>query len=98
MKKDNVDIFITQFNETIDKWINYLDSYTLEMLYQKPAAGEWSLGQVYVHIIEDTQFYIEQATVALLTDGSSDKTMNENAKAMFENNSFPDMRLANPFT
>ena len=97
MEKSNADIFISQFNETIDKWISYLDSYTLEMLYQKPATGEWSLGQVYVHIIEDTQFYIEQGKAALLTENNSDRGMNKNGRAIFENNAFPDMQLTNPF-
>lgn len=51
--------FLQQFNETIDKWIIALDQYTLEMLCQKPQAGSWSLGQVYVHIIDDKLFAMQ---------------------------------------
>ncbi len=89
-------IFLQQFNETIDKWIIYLDDYTSEMLRQQPDPESWSLGQVYTHIINDTRFYVGQMKAALSTKADSEKQMHEYAKAMFRNNGFPDARLENP--
>lgn len=93
----NTDNSLTQFNATIGKWIGYLDNYSLETLCRRPQTGAWSLGQVYVHIIEDTWFFVEQIKACLqLNDANSEKEMHKNAKAMFEKNAFPDMALENP--
>ncbi|CAL1519470.1 DinB family protein [Chitinophaga sp. MM2321] len=97
METSNADTLLQQFNETIEKWITNLDGYTLAMLCQQPHPGSWSLGQVYVHIIADTTYFVEQMKAALLLDNiNSEKEMHEDAKAMFEKNAFPDMLLANP--
>jgi hypothetical protein len=84
---------LDRFNETIDLWIGYLDNYTLDELRRKPVAGSWSLGQVYIHITEDTPFHVQQMREALATDTDSDKDKHENARVMFGNDSFPDMQI-----
>jgi hypothetical protein len=87
-----------RFNKTIQQWIDYLDDYSLEMLRQRPQADAWSLGQVYVHIIEDTTFYLEQMKAALASNNlHAEKAMHTRASALFENNGLPDMALENPF-
>ncbi len=96
MARTQADILLEQFNSTVDKWISYLDDYTLEMLCQRPNMQSWSLGQVYVHIIADTGFFVEQIKICLLDDRNGNETMHDNAKAMFTRNSFPDMPLTNP--
>ena len=55
------------FNETIQKWIDFLDEYTLEMLCKKPNNNSWSLGQVYTHIMDDTTWFVEQMAAAMQT-------------------------------
>lgn len=92
------DIFLGQFNETVGKWTAWLDDYTLEMLCREPQPGLWSLGQLYVHIIDDTGYFIEQIKAALLTDADSEKEMHEDARAIFGNNGFPDALLTGPST
>lgn len=84
---------LEQFNATIDAWIKFLDDYTFEMLTMKPAPDSWSLGQVYVHILADTPYHIGQMKAALATDADSNGEMHENAKWMFANNMFPDMKI-----
>jgi len=98
MEPNKANIILDRFNETIDKWIDSLDNYTLEMLCTQPQAGSWSLGQVYIHIIEDTTWFVEQVRICLLTDANSEKEMHEHAKAMFRINEFPDMQLTGPST
>lgn len=89
---------LKQFNQTIQQWIDQLDHYSIEMLHQRPQADSWSLGQVYVHIIEDTTFYLEQIKAALLLKNrNAEKSMRSRARVMFEDNDFPDMALENPF-
>ena len=96
MHTQNTHIFLNQFNNTINEWIGFVDEYTLEALCCKPNIGAWSLGQVYVHLINDTAFFVEQMNAALLTVDNSEKEMHPFAKAMFANNSFPADKLKNP--
>ena len=90
-------MLIQQFNTTIDQWIACLDNYTLEQLCKHPDPDSWSLGQVYIHIIDDTTFHIEQAHKALMSDAeNSERTMHKNARVLFAQNAFPDMQFTNP--
>ncbi len=87
---------INQFNATIGQWTRYLDDYTQAMLCEKPQPGSWSVGQVYVHIIDDTSYFMEQVKACLLNDANRDQEMHEDAKAIFANNGFPDILLLGP--
>jgi hypothetical protein len=91
-------VLLNAFNETIQKWIDFLDDYTLEMLRQKSGDNSWSLGQVYTHITDDTAWFVEQMTAAMHTDADSENEMHENARVMLQNNSFPDMMIEGPAT
>ncbi len=53
-------MLIDDFNHTIDIWIKELKQYDFIQLCAKPSPKSWSLGQVYMHLIEDTNYYIEQ--------------------------------------
>jgi hypothetical protein len=98
MEISNVTALLKQFNDTIQHWIDQLDSYSIEMLCQQPQADAWSLGQVYIHIIEDTTFYLEQMKAALASKNRyAERSMRSRARIMFENNEFPNMVLENPF-
>jgi hypothetical protein len=98
MEKDRVNVIIKQFNETIDKWINSLDDYTLEMLCRKPQPGSWSLAEVYAHITDNNEYYLEHMKNCLSNNDNSAKKMHENAKTMFANNDFPDIMIDGPCT
>jgi hypothetical protein len=98
MEPNKAHIILEHFNETIDKWIGSLDNYTLEMLLLPPRANSWSLGQVYIHLIDDTTWFVEQVRSCLLTTANDEKDMNEQARILFENNEFPDRQLTGPST
>jgi hypothetical protein len=51
---------------------------------------------MYIHIIEDTNWFVRQIKTTLLTSDHAEEQMHENAKTMFRNNEFPDAALANP--
>lgn len=89
-------ILTRQFNETIGKWIGWLRDYSFEMLCREPEPASWSLGQVYVHIIDNTKYFVEQVKECSLNNVNGEKDMHEHAKAMFRNNAFPDMLIEGP--
>lgn len=87
---------VENFNDTLDQWIAYLDDYSFEMLTRNPIPGSWSIGQVYVHLINDTAWHVGQMKLAMTTDYFANEEMHEDAKWMFANNQFPDAQLENP--
>jgi DinB superfamily len=87
---------LDQFNATIDTWIICLDDYNLPTLCRIPAPGSWSLGRMYIHIIEDSNWFVGQIKTTLLTSDNAGKDMNDIAKTIFKNNELPDRALANP--
>ena len=91
-------ILLKEFNETMQKWIDYLDDYSLEMLCRKPDDNSWSLGQVYTHIMDDTAWFVGQMRISMLTGADEEKEMHEDAKAIFQNNEFPDIMIEGPAT
>lgn len=80
-------------NNTIIRWVNEFENYTFEQLCAKPSATAWSLGQLYRHLIEDTYFYLEQATIAASTEEHHLEEASPAAKDMFLKNGFPDEQI-----
>ena len=84
---------LEDFNKTIDIWITELDKYTIHQLVSKPLKG-WSLGQLYMHLVNDSQFYIEQINICLLENENSNEESSDFARMLFSNGSFPDEDIA----
>ena len=89
-------MLIDEFNNTIDVWINTVQQYSFEELCKQPDANSWSLGQVCVHLINDTSWFVEQIKNCLLNNDNANETMVLFAQTIFQNNSFPDEKLTNP--
>ncbi|MEO6454494.1 MAG: DinB family protein, partial [Ginsengibacter sp.] len=83
-------MLIEDFNHTIDVWIKELEQYDLTQLCAKPSPNNWSLGQLYMHLIDDTNYYFEQIKICLFTNDNVSEQVSPAAKTMFLNNSFPD--------
>jgi hypothetical protein len=84
---------IAATGKTIDTWIAVAASLPFEDLCRKPSPEEWSLGQVCVHIVEETTFYIGQMNLCLLSDLNQTEGMNARGKMIFSGNAFPDERI-----
>lgn len=89
---------IQQLNNTVNQWLGYLENYTIGQLHMQPGAGSWSIGQVYTHIISETEYFIGQAKKCLAHNNDYDKQMHANAAAMFKANSFPAILIEGPAT
>jgi len=84
---------ILNFNTTIDNWIKEVQRYSFEQLCAKPSAKSWSLGQVCMHLIADTRYYIKQIIICVQTDEHADKKASPFVEDMFRKNEFPDVKL-----
>jgi hypothetical protein len=89
---------VSQFEATVGKWIGFLDAYSLDRLQRRPPDGSWSLGQVYVHMINDTRFFVGQMRAALFSEEHTGDPMTPWAVSMFAAGSFPEGRIQGPAT
>src|SRR5437879_794932 len=91
-------MLIDDLNITLSTWINDLQHYRYEALTARPDPQGWSLGQVYMHLIEETRFYMEQMESCMKYNDNGHEEMDERGKVMFANNSFPYQRIkGDPF-
>ena len=84
---------IGKFNRTLAIWIDELDRFTLNQLLVKPNPTSWSLGQVYGHIVEETDWYNGQIKISLDDIEKVNAPSTHKAKKLFENGSFPNERI-----
>ena len=47
-----------RFNNTLDIWIKALQGYDYDQLTAKPSPTSWSIGQVYMHLLDDTSYHL----------------------------------------
>ena len=87
---------MTDFHNTIDIWISGLEAYDFETLTIQPGPGRWSVGQVYMHILDEADFQLEQITVCLSSNAGANGEATREAKKMFEKNSFPNLMIEGP--
>ena len=89
-------MLIEDFNHTIDFWIKELEQYDFIRLCAKPSPNSWSLGQVYIHLIDNTGWFIEQVKICASTNDNAIEEASPAAKKMFLNNDFPDEIMEGP--
>ena len=83
-------MLIENFNRTIDIWIRALEGYGYHQLTARPSPTSWSIGQVYMHLLDDTSYYIEQIQVCLTNNDQASEQPTPAGKIMLLNNDFPD--------
>lgn len=83
-------------NKTIDLWLLELKYYTLDQLRIKPSSTDWSMGQVYMHLVEAANYHIEQVKACLSSDQNKLENASPEANVMFLNDSFPDAIIKGP--
>ncbi len=87
---------IEDFNRTIDTWITELEGYSFSQICDKSSPKSWSLGQVIMHLIAETNFYLQQIKICIGGNENSTEEAAPNGKMMFLRNSFPDEIIEGP--
>lgn len=86
-------MLLHDFNKTVGIWLHELPKYDYQSLTQRPDPSSWSLGQVYIHLINETNWYFEQLERCFTYPNNTDEAIAESAKHIFENNSFDAIRI-----
>lgn len=88
------------FETTVERYLAELENLDMEQLHAKPNEEEWSIGQMYMHLIKSAHF-MHLRNVELCLGGSeavlgitAEKT--ENGRTAFELGSFPPIRIRVP--
>ena len=98
MNATKIKPLIDQLDNTLQSWISYLDEYSTHQLHAKPSLISWSVGQLYLHLIETTTFYLEQVVICLSESGNEKEEAAPEAMEMFLNNELPDTKIVGPPT
>jgi hypothetical protein len=83
------------FSNTIAVWENALQQYSFEDLCKKPAAA-WSLGQVYMHLLIASRYFIQQAMLCAAGNENELEQPHPAAVKMFAANTLPDTDITGP--
>ncbi len=83
--------------DTISVWEQSLVGYSLKQLQDKPDKDCWSLGQVYLHLIDQTERYnMQQIEICLASNRNAQKNKSVEGQKVFGHNAFPALKLKGP--
>ncbi|MBS1651186.1 MAG: DinB family protein [Bacteroidetes bacterium] len=85
-----------RFKVCINDWDNYLSDYTLEELKQSPEQGTWSMGQLYMHLIESSDRMIKRAENCLNSNENSAVAINSSAEKIFNTGIISEQKIKAP--
>jgi DinB superfamily len=88
------------FLKSISIWEQELNNYSFETLVRKPSEDSWSLGQVYIHLIQATlDFHLEQVDMCIKNDENRTKWKNFKGFMVFKLlKKFPPIQIKVPAT
>jgi hypothetical protein len=66
----------------IDDYIRDLEHYTYEQLIMQPSPGEWSIGQVYIHLCMSAKGFFFKKAEECLTKGEAVQGKSKNWKGL----------------
>lgn len=95
----NTTVTVERFEELVNHYLEKLNQFSMEQLLSKPSEDEWSLGQMYLHLIQSALYMqlrnIEQCrTMNAAQEGAGAKT--EAGFAVYEQGEFPAVRIQVP--
>lgn len=93
---DTLENTFARFDASIRRWIGALEKYEYPRLIHQPDPESWSIGQVYVHLIEETGYYFQQCRYCLSGTVTTGGEMNEEGKKLFRMDGFPHEKLIGP--
>jgi len=87
----------TQYEQISGVWESDLETYSDEQLMKKPSSEEWSIGQVYAHLVMGSlQYHIKQIELCLGYDANQNEKKTFPGTLMFFIQAFPPVRIKVP--
>ncbi|MFC5449827.1 DinB family protein [Paenibacillus aestuarii] len=93
-------VALQAFEEIVGRYLIELESIDMEQLIKKPNEEEWSIGQMYMHLIQSAQFMhlhnVDQCLAGSEATLNAMEEKTESGKEVFELGSFPPVRIRVP--
>lgn len=93
-----VEPITNDFNAEMDYWIDQLNDYTPEQFELKPSATEWSVGQMYQHLLEATVYFFKNTRECIQSDTNKHEQLTLKGQGFFEMGALPAVRIEGPPT
>lgn len=87
---------LNDLESTINYWLTVLDQYSFERVTRKYQANKWSLGQVFMHLIDSSNFFLNNANLCLESMQNRDEPLSESANNLFHKNELPNIEIEGP--
>lgn len=88
---------LSRFEEVAEQYVKALDGYSAEQFMKKPAADEWSLGQLYNHLIQSAvHMQIQAIEQCASGNGVVDGDKTENGVMIIGAGKFPPITIKVP--
>lgn len=89
-----------EFEATVNRYLSRLDSLEMDQLLRKTNEEDWSIGQMYMHLIQSAQFMqlnnVDQCLAGNEATVVDSGTKTEQGRQVFELGSFPPVRIRVP--
>lgn len=92
----NPNVMLEKFESVATYYINELETYSLEQFRKKPSEEEWSLGQMYNHLLAASNMQLD-AIVKCTTDSATlDGKKTEMGEQVYKMGTFPPIQIKLP--
>lgn len=94
MTKEAIQVAMTK---VLDTWLLAIDQYSEADLIRQPNADDWSIGQVYQHLIIGTRVYHMRNVLSCLNQPQyTDRSPTEDGFKILSNGEFPSVKIKVP--
>ncbi len=82
--------------QLLQQWDGLLERQSMETLQLRENGQGWTLGQLYMHLVQSTVYFSKQINTCLQSEAHQDEPLLSRAAAVFQAGSLPDIRIEGP--
>ncbi|MDF2681797.1 MAG: hypothetical protein K0R47_2987, partial [Brevibacillus sp.] len=88
---------LKQFQESVSRYLEELNQFSMEQLTRQPDPAEWSIGQMYIHLIQSA-LYMQLANIEKCRTGAGATTgeKTDAGREVYARGEFPPIRIQVP--
>lgn len=92
----NPNAILEKFESIATYYINELEKYSLEQFRKKPSEEEWSLGQMYNHLLAASNMQLDAIATCTAESATLDGKKNEMGEQVYKMGAFPPIQIKVP--
>lgn len=92
----NPNVILEKFESLATYYINELEKYSLEQFRRKPAEDEWSLGQMYNHLLAASNMQLDAIEKCTTDSAAIDGKKTDMGEKVYSAGAFPPIQIKLP--